>query len=464
MYKLKVQVLTSDQNFVDVLSKSISKQYQIIPRIVDEMESIKNIRAILKDETTEILGVDSGSIEVCYVVIDSEFQAKNGEIYFIDDPLFEDLPEGANTVLAMLLGGGISVIVKPKSLSFLKGWSLGKRGALLLEEDSLINEKLAEAKENVSFSQHTLEVENDFALVYDEEELSGAATVSAILWENEFTLLQVTDFIKHSTSKVKILDLGCGTGRFEEIILKNDLLSSKVETIYAVDFAPQYLVEAKHRLGNLLDDKNFNKIKFLRRVAESLQWPENYFDIVIAGFGVVCFSKSHLTLQQVYKVLKPKGLALINGYNRDAATYEFDNAMKIETGAPASHFAIRIDREENVMHLGNDTISCFTFDSHGLDTLLKQIGFKPKKNSSHTFPTLYGTSRRDYLRELAKTIAKNKPSKKEKDSQSVASYESKNLISDKYQSGFNEILHLMDRDLALVMPNKGFYFCTAANK
>jgi len=466
MLNSNIVVVTSDNNLVYEIKKRLAGIYTTIPRVYENIQDIYKFKKDLKDNLIEILGVQNGNIDFQHVIIDSTFKDKKGGTYFIDDELFIDMPNNANSALAMLLGAGISVIVKPNNTDFYQGWKVGNRGAQTLININEIKELIEKAKNNRKYDFHTLEVENEFARVYDAEELAGAATVSAILWENSFVLEQIQDYAIHSTQKIRILDLGCGTGRFEEILFKHKIISEKIEQIVAVDFAPQYLVEANKRLVNILGKSQLKKIKFLRRVAETLHFPENYFDIVIASFGVVCFSKSYLTLQQIYSVLKHKGLVLLNGYNREALTFDFDNKMKESTGQPASHFAIRIDREENIMYLGNSQIKCFTFDSKGMETLLKQIGFKPKKDSIKTFPTLYGASRKDYLKKLSQdfNVKAKKISGNSKRDRKIASYESTNLAKDIYDSGFNEILHLMDTDLALVMEGRGFYFCSAANK
>jgi SAM-dependent methyltransferase len=125
----------------------------------------------------------------------------------------------------------------------------------------------------------------------------------------------------------------------------------------------------------------------VRRIAEDLRWPSNYFDIVIASFGIICFSNTHRTLPNIYSVLKPDGLVTISGYNRNAIKFEFDALMQAEGGSQASHFAINIDREKNVMKLNEVLeIRCFTFYPDDMAGILSLVGFKHVESAAETFP------------------------------------------------------------------------------
>jgi ubiquinone/menaquinone biosynthesis C-methylase UbiE len=318
-----------------------------------------------------------------------------------------------------------------------------------------------------------LEVENKFALEYDEKELAGAATVSAMLWENGHAVNLIRTFIMGSTEPVNILDLGCGTGRFEELLLTDPVLNKKIGSIVAVDFAPNYLVRARERLEHFLSSSELKKIVFLRRIAEDLQLPTDHFDVVIAGFGIVCFSQSHSTLREAYRVLRDGGLLVTTGYNRSALTFEFNESMRKAIGRSASHFAIEIDRNKNIMYLSKELhIHCYTFDLSDVLSLVTLIGFQPMDDSVRTFPTLYGSARKEYLLALS---SNNRPARgkegekhatclKRKNCGAYASYQEANLKRDRFDSGFNEIIHNMDRDLEGLFGDKGFYFCFGAHK
>jgi ubiquinone/menaquinone biosynthesis C-methylase UbiE len=462
--KPTVAIITSDPNFLVVCEEELKERYRTVPYLL-ELSPGGNIRDSLRRIIREITGLADGNIQTQVVITDIIFRNKAQEPYFVGAGLIEGLPPTAGSCLSMLLGAGIPVIVNPNTKDFSQIWQVGASGAqpyVKGDLDELIKQQLSALKYNL----HTLQVENDFATIYDKEELAGAATVSAIIWENEYILNYAGEHIHGASNRVKILDLGCGTGRFEEILLTNKAISTKIDSIIAVDFAPMYVLKAQERLPKYLGNAELKKIHFLRRVAEDLHWPDNYFDIVIAGFGITCFSQFHLTLPEMHRVLKPGGLAIMNGYNRSAITFDFEALMQERVGQHASHFAIRIDRSENKMHLGNQIIQCFTFNVDDLEVMLKLVGFKPIKNSASTFPTLYGSARKEYLKKLASDASeRSTPRKTGRGSRNKdASYQRVNLVSDQFASGFNEILHMMDNDLAAVLKDKGFYFCMAMHK
>ena len=459
MHPETVAIISADPKFIESCKLEIGKAYKI--RIyLQRPNSRRSLRDSLRRSVEEILGLLDGDISTRAVIIDSEFRQKGQDKYFIADTLFDEYPAPAGSLLSMLLGAGIPVIVNQKtSQDISKSWQVGASGAQYYRKRKLLGVLKRKINEP-NYNQHTLEVENEFAANYDAEELAGAATVSAIIWENDYVREFVEKHVNSSASSphVNILDLGTGTGRFVEILLTDKDINSKIGSIIGIDFAPRYLIKAKERLTKICKPV-LTKTRFLRRIAEDLRWPESYFDIVIAGFGITCFSRFHLTLPEIYRVLKPGGLAILNGYNRAAITFDFETLMKNRAGSPTSHFAIRIDREENQMHLGDQIIQCFTFNVDDLEVLLKLIGFKPIKGKTETFPALYGSARKEYLKKLPGRIPQTRSRRKK-----VASYQRANLIADHFNSGFNEVLHMIDDDLAAVLKDRGFYFCMAMHK
>lgn len=451
-----VAIISADPKFIDVCKTELGSSSKIVTYL-QRSNSERNGREALQRAIEKILGLENGDISTKAVITDSVFRRRGQPSYFIGDVLFSGHPGRAGSLLSMLLGAGIPVIVNPNTKDVSKIWQIGASGAQYYGKGKLsrvLKRQINEPKYNL----HTLEVENDFASNYDAEELAGAATVSAIIWENDYVRKYVEKHIRAASSSVRILDLGTGTGRFVEILLSDKTIKSKIDSIVAIDFAPMYLIKAKERLMKTCKPA-LAKTRFLRRIAEDLRWPDNYFDIVIAGFGITCFSRFHLTLPEMHRVLKPGGLALMNGYNRAAITFDFETLMKGRVGQPASHFAIRIDRDENQMHLGDQIIQCFTFNVDDLEVLLKLIGFKPIKDSVQTFPALYGSARKEYLKKLPGRVPHTGRRRK-----TVASYQRANLIADHFNSGFNEVLHMIDDDLAAVLKDKGFYFCMAMHK
>lgn len=452
---ISIAIITSQNDVIKVIKKNTSYS------ITTLMPDVPFKTSFLKEWISYVIGTSSenpGTIEYDFVLIDALWPDNNKK-YFICENLFDDLLGDSGSIVSMLFGAGIPVGVIDNGISSQQAWQLGNAGAQIINLQT-IEKQISFALSNLPYSKHTLEVENEFALKYDEIELSGAATVSAIIWENEYVMKHVLKVIDETPRQVKILDLGCGTGRFEEILMANKHAYSKISRIDAIDFAPNYLQEAQKRLVGIFGKEALKKIRFFRRIAEDSRLPAEYYDIVIGSFGIICFSKFHLTLPEIHRILRPGGLLLLNGYNRNAITFDFDNAMRTLTGDAASHFAIKIDRKENKMFLSDKIIQCFTFHVDDLEGILRLIGFHPIEGESITFPALYGCARKEYLIAITNLTTSQQHNKNPK----FASYQDEALRRDQFNSGYCDIIDMMDRDLTRIINGRGFYFCIASHK
>ncbi|MDF2691270.1 MAG: ubiquinone/menaquinone biosynthesis methyltransferase [Gammaproteobacteria bacterium] len=112
-----------------------------------------------------------------------------------------------------------------------------------------------------------------------------------------------------SVSKVKpgqkVLDLAGGTGdlamKFAELVGKNGL-------VVLADINPDMLNEGRKRLE---DKGHIGQIKYSQVNAESLPFPDNYFDCITIAFGLRNVTDKDQALREMCRVLKPGGQALI---------------------------------------------------------------------------------------------------------------------------------------------------------
>lgn len=195
-----------------------------------------------------------------------------------------------------------------------------------LFKDEVLNEKLLDntieeaiTKFTPLYNRELMRVVNeDLALTYDLEEYGKQGTLAFCRWEDEIILETVN--AKCSGSKLKILDIGCGTGRYELLLNK---YCEKDFDIFAVDFAGRMLWEAKEKFeANGIYPEVANpkktKIKLKRAPAELLPFPDKEFDVVICGFGIPSYTKFNLSIPEANRVLKTDRLGVFSVYNKNA--------------------------------------------------------------------------------------------------------------------------------------------------
>ncbi len=117
---------------------------------------------------------------------------------------------------------------------------------------------------------------------------------------NSFEKGQVFELLGDVTGQ-KILDVGAGTGRL------SIPLQHKGGEVTACDVSPEML--------KVLARKN-RHIETVVGEAESLPFPDNYFDIVTAAFLIVHLKNPTRFFDEVYRVLKDGGLFLVTNVNQ----------------------------------------------------------------------------------------------------------------------------------------------------
>ena len=119
-----------------------------------------------------------------------------------------------------------------------------------------------------------------------------------------------------SNSDTRLLDVGCGTGRFLAQI-KSNWPRLKVA---GVDLSPHYLAEARERL------EAWSRVELVQGAAEELPFAEAEFDVVTSVFLLHELPRKvrHAALREMARVLKPGGmLVMVDSLQRgDRPEYE----------------------------------------------------------------------------------------------------------------------------------------------
>jgi demethylmenaquinone methyltransferase/2-methoxy-6-polyprenyl-1,4-benzoquinol methylase len=102
----------------------------------------------------------------------------------------------------------------------------------------------------------------------------------------------------------RLLDLAAGTGDFAWIAAQE---LPSLQEVYLVDFVPEMLAYAEKR-GTPRPSVAWHT---LIADAHQLPFPNDYFDAITVGYGVRNFTDRRKALQEMYRVLRPGGLALV---------------------------------------------------------------------------------------------------------------------------------------------------------
>lgn len=108
----------------------------------------------------------------------------------------------------------------------------------------------------------------------------------------------------------KVLDLAGGTGDFTEKFAK--ILKDTGE-ITLSDINASMLKVGKERLENR---GVIGNIRYIQANAEELPFPDQYFDCVVISFGLRNVTNKFKALQEMQRVLKPGGRALILEFSK----------------------------------------------------------------------------------------------------------------------------------------------------
>ena len=134
------------------------------------------------------------------------------------------------------------------------------------------------------------------------------ATIYDLRWKsyitNTLTFLQ-----RHMslTGGETILDVGCGTGELERLLVAKH----PTQKIIGVDLSANMLKIARQKLAD------YPQLRFCQGRVSELPFPKRIFDVVVTANAFHYFNHPHDALLEMQRVLKPNGKLYILDWCRD---------------------------------------------------------------------------------------------------------------------------------------------------
>jgi ubiquinone/menaquinone biosynthesis C-methylase UbiE len=127
-------------------------------------------------------------------------------------------------------------------------------------------------------------------------------------WRNYIlnTLTFLRDWERVETQD-KILDVACGTGEFERLLLEQN----PTQQITGIDISDRMLNIAKEKY------QNYPNLEFHQASVHSLSFDSNSFDVVVSANAFHYFDRPQIALTEMKRVLKPSGKLVILDWNKD---------------------------------------------------------------------------------------------------------------------------------------------------
>jgi ubiquinone/menaquinone biosynthesis C-methylase UbiE len=105
----------------------------------------------------------------------------------------------------------------------------------------------------------------------------------------------------------RVLDVACGTGEFERIVL----LAHPTQEIVGVDFSESMVAIARQKA------RTFPQVSFQVATASALPFADHQFDVVVCANAFHYFDDPIVALMEMKRVLKPTGKVVILDWCRD---------------------------------------------------------------------------------------------------------------------------------------------------
>jgi demethylmenaquinone methyltransferase / 2-methoxy-6-polyprenyl-1,4-benzoquinol methylase len=172
-----------------------------------------------------------------------------------------------------------------------------------------------------------------------------------------------------------ILDVATGTGDFA---LQS--LQLNPEKIIGVDISEGMLDVGRKKIR---ERKLDHRVELRSGDSENLPFEENKFDAVTVGFGVRNFENLERGLQEIFRVLKPGGMAVILEFSRPR-TFPFRQVYSFYFKFILPKIGRIVSSDKAAYTYLPESVEAFP-DGDDFIHILQQVGFKNTKCRSLTF-------------------------------------------------------------------------------
>lgn len=177
------------------------------------------------------------------------------------------------------------------------------------------------------------------------------------------------------TNPKTVLDIATGTAD-----LAINLAKTSAERIVGLDISPGMLEVGKQKIKKKELDR---KIEMVLGDGEKLPFEDNSFDAITVAFGVRNFENLEQGLQEIYRVLKPKGIFVVLETSVPTKT-PYKQFYRLYSGRILPVIGKLFSKDNAAYGYLSESAAAFPFGEN-FNNILRKIGFINVKDKPQTF-------------------------------------------------------------------------------
>ncbi|PTX63568.1 demethylmenaquinone methyltransferase/2-methoxy-6-polyprenyl-1,4-benzoquinol methylase [Kordia periserrulae] len=177
------------------------------------------------------------------------------------------------------------------------------------------------------------------------------------------------------TNPKSVLDIATGTAD-----LAINLVKTGAERIVGLDISPGMLEVGKQKIKK---KELHDKIEMVLGDGEKLPFEDNSFDAITVAFGVRNFENLEQGLQEIYRVLKPKGIFVVLETAVPTKT-PYKQFYRLYSGRILPVIGKLFSKDNAAYGYLSESAAAFPFGEN-FNNILRKIGFIDVKDKPQTF-------------------------------------------------------------------------------